>query len=165
MGQRCEKSYIVGSAAAIRNLAQLGALRAERVHVIFRRPPGRASTDRPELERFFDGLQLRHRASTNWAVSVERRKRAPSDLPGQRRPAWPNLRQLLNAQRCACGATPQEGYRPTRSTDLIRARARPERSAISRSCASMKWRAGASPSRPPSMELGTLRLDVTVPSS
>ena len=48
---------------------------------------------------------------------------------------------------------------------LILARAGPERSAISRSCASMKWRAGASPSRPPSMELGTLRLDVTVPSS
>ena len=84
---------------------------------------------------FSDGLR-----SSAWD-RTSRRGRSPT-------PAC----QVSNAQSGACGTTPNAGYRPARSTDLILARARPERSAISRSCASMKWCAGASPSRPPSME-------------
>ncbi len=41
----------------------------------------------------------------------------------------------------------------------------PDFSAITRSCSSMTVRAGASPSRPPSTSLGTLRLDRCEPSS
>ena len=57
------------------------------------------------------------------------------------------------------------GFAPTRATVLILSGARPDFSAISRSCSMMKPSAGASFSRPPSSSAGTRRLERCEPSS
>src|ERR1700684_3473829 len=56
-------------------------------------------------------------------------------------------------------------YSRFRATDLITPRGRPDASPISRSWASITALAGSSPSRPPSTDPSTLRLEGTLPSA
>ena len=83
----------------------------------------------------------------NWLDRDERRQALLT--PSRLRPAW----------------VIRHPFAPERRTLLIGIGGTPDFSAIARSCSSMIARAGASPSRPPSAVLGTLRLDRCEPSS
>ena len=85
----------------------------------------------------------------------------------ERHHAVPRLHQGWRPPRLALSAAPIAvfGFSPERCSDLITMGARPDFSAISRSCSAMIARAGSSPSMPPSASAGTLRFDRCEPSS